>query len=162
MAAKPCGLTSFINWPVSGKIMSKTKSDANASQLIDEKIASLQDWRGETLNRIRKLIREADPEIIEECKWAKPTNPSGVPVWSRNGIICTGESYKDKVKLTFLKGASLKDPAKLFNASLDGNARRAIDLQEGDDIDAEAFQALIRAAIALNIGSSVGKAKRAG
>jgi len=142
--------------------MSKTKSDANASQLIDEKIASLQDWRGETLNRIRKLIREADPEIIEECKWAKPTNPSGVPVWSRNGIICTGESYKDKVKLTFLKGASLKDPAKLFNASLDGNARRAIDLQEGDDIDAEAFQALIRAAIALNIGSSVGKAKRAG
>lgn len=141
--------------------MSKSNSDENASRLIDEKIASLQDWRGYTLSGIRKLIHEADPEIVEECKWVKPTNPSGVPVWSHAGIVCTGESYKDKVKLTFLKGASLKDPAGLFNASLDGNARRAIDLQEGEEIDAEAFKALIRAAIALNVGALAKKAKRA-
>lgn len=141
--------------------MSNANSAEDASRLIDKKIASLLDWRGHTLTRIRQLIREADPEIVEECKWVKPTNPSGVPVWSHNGIICTGESYKDKVKLTFLKGASLNDPAKLFNASLDGNARRAIDLQEGEEIDAEAFKALVRAAIALNIGSLAGKTKRA-
>jgi hypothetical protein len=140
--------------------MSKLNSDDSASRLIDKKIASLQDWRGHTLSRIRTLIREADPEIIEECKWVKPTNPSGVPVWSHNGIICTGESYKEKVKLTFLKGASLKDPAELFNASLDGNARRAIDLQEGEEIDAEAFKALIQTAVALNT-SGEKKARRA-
>ncbi|HWT72540.1 MAG TPA: DUF1801 domain-containing protein [Oxalicibacterium sp.] len=138
--------------------MSKSSSDANASKLVDKKIASLQDWRRRTLDRIRALILEADPEVVEECKWVKPTNPSGVPVWSHNGIICTGESYKEKVKLTFMKGASLKDPSRLFNASLDGNARRAIDIGEGDEIDADAFKELVRAAIALN--TATGKAKR--
>jgi hypothetical protein len=138
--------------------MSKANSDENASRLIDEKIASLQDWRGQTLKRMRKLIHEADPEIVEECKWVKPTNPSGVPVWSHAGIVCTGESYKTTVKLTFLKGASLDDPSQLFNASLEGNTRRAIDLHEGDEIDAEAFKALIRAAVALN--TSAEKTKR--
>ena len=141
--------------------MSKTNSDENASSLIDAKIASLADWRGHTLSLIRKLIHEADPEIAEECKWVKPTNPSGVPVWSHAGIVCTGESYKDKVKLTFMKGASLDDPAGLFNASLDGNARRAIDLHEGGEIDAEAFKALIRAAVAFNLGTLTGKKKHA-
>lgn len=138
--------------------MSKSSSDANASKLVDKKIASLQDWRRRTLDRIRALILEADPEVVEECKWVKPTNLSGVPVWSHNGIICTGESYKEKVKLTFMKGASLKDPSRLFNASLDGNARRAIDIGEGDEIDADAFKELVRAAIALN--TATGKAKR--
>jgi hypothetical protein len=139
-------------------MMSKPNGDGNASQLIDRKIASLQDWRGQTLKRMRKLIHEADPEIVEECKWVKPTNPSGVPVWSHAGIVCTGESYKTTVKLTFLKGASLDDPSQLFNASLEGNTRRAIDLHEGDEIDAEAFKALIRAAVALN--TSAEKTKR--
>ena len=110
----------------------------------------LSDWRGKMLTRIRQLIKEADPEVVEEVKWRKPSNPSGVPVWSHDGIICTGETYKDKVKLTFAKGASLEDPAGLFNASLDGNVRRAIDLHEGDEIDEAAFKALIRAAVALN------------
>jgi hypothetical protein len=116
----------------------------SASDLIDKKIAELDDWRGETLSRIRKLIKEADPEVVEEVKWM------GTPVWSHDGIICTGESYKSVVKLTFTKGASLKDPAGLFNSSLDGNVRRAIDIHEGEKIDAKAFQALIRAAVALN------------
>lgn len=114
------------------------------SQLITERIAELGDWRGETLAHIRKLIKEADPEIVEEWKWR------GVPVWSDNGIVCTGESYKAVVKLTFIKGASVEDPAGLFNASLEGNARRAIDLHEGDKIDEAAFKALIRAAVRLN------------
>jgi hypothetical protein len=139
-------------------MMNKSNSDESASRQIDKKIASLQDWRGHTLNQIRKLIHEADPEIIEECKWVKPTNPSGVPVWSHAGIVCTGESYKTTVKLTFAKGASLDDPSQLFNASLEGNTRRAIDLHEGDHIDPEAFKALICAAVALN--TSVEKAKR--
>jgi len=117
---------------------------ASASALIDERIASLGDWRGETLTRVRALIHEADPDVVEEWKWM------GTPVWSHDGIICTGESYRQVVKLTFLKGASLKDPAKLFNSSLDGNARRAIDIHEGETIDAAAFKALIREAIALN------------
>jgi hypothetical protein len=121
-----------------------------ASRLIDAKIAALGDWRGEILGRIRTLIRTADPEILEEVKWRKPSNPAGVPVWSRGGILCTGEVYKDKVKLTFAKGASLADPSGLFNASLDGNVRRAIDIGAGAEIDAAAFQALIRAAVALN------------
>jgi hypothetical protein len=129
------------------------------SKQAGKKTAGSTDWRSQTLNRIRKLIQEAEPEVIEECKWIKPTNPSGVPVWSHNGIICTGESYKEKVKLTFLKGASLKDPAKLFNASLDGNARRAIDIGEGEEIDADAFKALVRAAVDLNIRSQAAKAK---
>jgi hypothetical protein len=127
---------------------------ASASQLIDQRIAELADWRGATLRRMRELITAADPQVAEEWKWM------GTPVWSHEGIICTGESYKEKVKLTFAKGASLKDPAKLFNASLEGNARRAIDIHEGEKVDAEAFKALIRAAVALNASSKKGK-KRA-
>ena len=114
------------------------------SQLITERIAELGDWRGETLAHVRKLVKEADPDITEEWKWR------GVPVWSDNGIVCTGESYKSHVKLTFLKGASIKDPKRLFNASLEGNARRAIDLREGDKIDEGAFKDIIRAAVELN------------
>jgi hypothetical protein len=116
-----------------------------ASELISEKIAELGDWRGDTLARMRALITEADPDVLEEWKWM------GTPVWSHDGGLCTGESYKSAVKLTFFKGASLEDPAKLFNSSLDGNARRAIDIHEGEEIDADAFKALIRAAVALNI-----------
>ncbi|MEO6359571.1 MAG: DUF1801 domain-containing protein [Sphingomicrobium sp.] len=114
------------------------------------KITSLTDWRGETLARIRKLIHAADPDVVEEVKWRKPSNPGGVPTWSHGGIICTGETYKDKIKLTFAKGASVEDPAGLFNASLEGNARRAIDIREGEEVEAEAFKALVRAAVALN------------
>jgi hypothetical protein len=121
------------------------------SELISQRIAELGDWRGETLGRMRKLIREADPDVIEEWKWM------GTPVWSHDGIICTGESYKNVVKLTFAKGASLKDPDRLFNSSLDGNTRRAIDIHEGEKVDASAFKALVRQAVALN-GS--GKSKR--
>ena len=121
----------------------------NASELIEQRIAELGDWRGETLSRMRKLIREADPDVVEEWKWAKATSP-GTPVWSHNGGLCTGETYKSVVKLTFFKGASLHDPAKLFNSSLEGKARRAIDIHEGEKIDAAAFKALIRAAVALN------------
>src|SRR5213595_3560884 len=129
-----------------------------ASEAIDKRIAELGDWRGETLSRMRKLIKEADPDVVEEWKWAKPTNP-GTPVWSHDGIICTGESYKSVVKLTFMKGASLNDPAKLFNSSLDGNARRAIDIHEGEEVDAGAFQALIRAAVDLNTGGKAGSGR---
>jgi hypothetical protein len=125
----------------------------SASELITKRIAELGDWRGETLSRMRKLIREADPDVVEEWKWM------GTPVWSHDGIICTGESYKFVVKLTFPKGASLKDPAKLFNSSLDGKARRAIDIHEGEEIDAIAFKALIRAAVVAN--TSARKTKRA-
>jgi hypothetical protein len=121
----------------------------NASEQIDTRIAELGDWRGDTLSRIRKLIREADPDVEETWKWAKATSP-GTPVWEHDGIICTGESYKDKVKLTFAKGASLDDPAKLFNSSLEGNVRRAIDIGEGEELDTGAFKALIREAVALN------------
>jgi len=122
----------------------------SGSALIDEKIRSLGDWRGATLAKLRRLIREADPEVIETVKWRKPSNPAGVPVWEHDGMICTGETYKDKVKLTFARGASLDDPQLLFNASLDGGTRRAIDFREGDAIDEQAFRALIRAAVALN------------
>ena len=108
------------------------------------------DWRGETLARVRSLIKQAEPEAVEEVKWRKPSNPAGVPVWSRDGMICTGETYKDKVKLTFAKGASLDDPSGLFNSSLDGNSRPAIDIREGDEIDEDAFKSLVRAAAALN------------
>jgi len=121
----------------------------SASELIDERIAELGDWRGETLSRMRELITQAVPEVVEEWKWRKPSNP-GVPVWSDGGPICTGETYKSVVKLTFFKGASLEDPAKLFNASLEGNTRRAIDIHEGEQVDADAFKDLIRAAAALN------------
>jgi hypothetical protein len=130
---------------------SKEGTEADSpSQLIDARIKELDDWRGETLARIRKLIHEADPEVVEEVKWRKPSNPAGVPVWSHAGLICTGETYKDKVKLTFAKGASLKDPSGLFNSSLEGNTRRAIDLHEGDKINEQALKALIRAAVLLN------------
>ena len=130
------------------------------SQLIDARIKELSDWRGETLARLRMIIREAGPEVVEDVKWRKPSNPMGVPVWEHAGIICTGETYKDKVKLTFAKGAALEDPALedpaledpsgLFNASLEGNTRRAIDFHEGDTIDEKALKALVRAAVALN------------
>lgn len=113
------------------------------------------DWRADAINRVRKLINAADPAITEEVKWRKPSNPAGVPVWSRDGMICTGETYKATVKLTFAKGASLPDPAKLFNASLEGNARRAIDIREGDRLDEGAFKSLIRAAVALNQSGKV-------
>jgi hypothetical protein len=128
---------------------SSSTEDQSASELIDKRIAELGDWRGETMSRVRKLIKEADPDVVEELKWSKPTNP-GVPTWSHDGIICTGESYKSVVKLTFAKGASLKDPGELFNSSLGGNTRRAIDIHEGERVDAGAFKALIRAAVALN------------
>jgi hypothetical protein len=127
----------------------------SASELISKRIAALEDWRGETLSRVRELIRAADPDVVEEWKWVKPTNP-GTPVWSHDGIICTGESYKSVVKLTFAKGAALKDPARLFNSSLDGNVRRAIDIHEGEEVDEAAFKALVRQAVAFN---SFGKSK---
>jgi hypothetical protein len=120
------------------------------SRLIDAKIASLSDWRGAVLSRVRALIRESCPDVVETVKWRKPTNPAGVPVWEHHGILCTGETYRDKVKLTFAKGAALPDPSRLFNSSLDGNVRRAIDIGEGDRIEEQAFRALIRAAAALN------------
>ena len=120
------------------------------SDEVDAKIAELADWRGETLSRLRQLIREADPAVTEAIKWRKPSNPSGVPVWEHDGLICTGETYKDKVKLTFAQGASINDPSKLFNSSLDAGTRRAIDIREGETVDAEAFKDLIRAAVALN------------
>ncbi|CAN7702832.1 DUF1801 domain-containing protein [Caballeronia sp. LjRoot29] len=125
----------------------------SASELIDRKITELGDWRGETLSRMRELIKDADPDVVEEWKWM------GTPVWSHDGIICTGESYKSVVKLTFAKGASLADPAKLFNSSLDGNTRRAIDIHEGEEIESKAFKALIGAAIALNTSNVKAKAK---
>lgn len=135
--------------------MKKAESSESrpASELIDDRIAELGDWRGETLSRMRKLIQEADPDVVEEWKWM------GTPTWSHDGIICTGESYKSVVKLTFAKGASLTDPASLFNASLDGNVRRAIDIHEGEQVDASAFKTLIRAAIAFNTASVKAKAK---
>jgi len=128
---------------------------SSPSQFIDAKIAELNDWRGATLARVRALIKQADPDVVEEVKWR------GVPVWEHAGIICTGETYKKAVKLTFAKGAALEDPMRLFNASLEGNTRRAIDLHEGDTIDEEAFKALIRAAVALNMSSSTKKPRSA-
>ena len=128
---------------------SNAREGQSASALISKRIAELGDWRGNTLRRMRTLIKEADPEVVEEWKWAMPTKP-GIPVWSHDGIICTGESYKSVVKLTFARGASLKDPARLFNSSLDGNVRRAIDIHEGEDVDESAFKALVRQAVALN------------
>ena len=121
-----------------------------SSRLIDAKIEHLGDWRGQMLARLRALIKETDPELIEECKWIKPSNPWGVAVWSHSGIICTGETYKSAVKLTFAQGAALNDPAGLFNSSLDGNVRRAIDFHEGDEVNEKALKALIRAAVAIN------------
>ena len=141
---------------------SASTEDPSAFEGIDQQIAALGDWRGKTLSTMRELIHDADPDVVEEVKWRKPSNGMlGVPVWSHDGIICTGETYKDKVKLTFAKGASLKDPGKLFNSSLDGNARRAIDLLEGEKVDARAFKALVRAAVELNAVPAKKKPKRA-
>ncbi len=126
-----------------------SEKSKSPSQLIDAKIDELGDWRGEMLSRVRALVKEADPEVVEEWKWVKPTNP-GTPVWSHDGIICTGETYKKVVKMTFAKGASLEDPSGLFNSSLEGNVRRAIDIHEGETIDEQALKALIRAAVTLN------------
>ena len=127
------------------------KAGDSPSHLIDARIAALRDWRGETLARVRKLIKQADPDVVEEVKWRKPSNSMlGVPVWEHDGIICTGETYKAVVKMTFAKGAALEDPSHLFNSSLEGNTRRAIDIHEGDTIDEKALKALIRAAVALN------------
>src|SRR5438552_6845839 len=140
------------------------KSDASqgqsASQLISKRIVELGDWRGEILSRMRTLIKKADPDVVEEWKWVKATKP-GTPVWSHDGMICTGESYTNVVKLTFAKGASLKDPARLFNSSLEGNTRRAIDIHEGEDVDASAFKALVRQAVALNSSGKSNPSKKA-
>jgi hypothetical protein len=125
--------------------------EPSPSQLIDRRIAELGGWRGEMLARVRRLIKQADPAVVEQVKWRKPSNPSGVPVWEHAGIVCTGESYRDKLKLTFAAGAELDDPAGLFNASLDGNTRRAIDLHEGEAVDEAAFKELVRAAVARNV-----------
>jgi hypothetical protein len=135
----------------------KTTSE-QPSRLIDARIKSLKDWRGETLARMRKLIKDADPDMVEEVKWRKPSNPNGVPVWEHDGIVCTGETYKAAVKLTFANGAALLDPDGVFNASLDGNQRRAIDIHEGEKVDATAFKALVRAAVKFNTD----KAKKKG
>src|SRR5438270_3867344 len=151
LESRECGLT-----PTKGRKMKSQPKAAGkaASKLISERIAELGDWRGDTLARMRALIREADPDIVEEWKWR------GTPVWSHDGGICTGESYKSIVKLTFFKGASLKDPAKLFNSSLDGNVRRAIDIHEGEKINATAFKALVRAAVVLNTSGEKKTARR--
>jgi hypothetical protein len=128
----------------------------DAGALIDRKIDSMSDWRGSALARLRSLIREADPDVLETVKWRKPSNPAGVPVWEHAGIVCTGEAYKDKVKLTFARGAALADPHHLFNASLDGGTRRALDIHEGDEVDASAFKALVQEAVAANLASRAG------
>ncbi|MFL5907543.1 MAG: DUF1801 domain-containing protein [Solirubrobacterales bacterium] len=134
---------------------SRSKTAESPSELIDARIEDLGDWRGEMLSRLRALVKEADPDVVEELKWAKATSP-GVPVWSHDGIICTGEPYKNVVKMTFAKGSSLKDPSGLFNSSLEGKVRRAIDFHEGDKLDEEALKTLIRAAVALNESSARG------
>lgn len=134
---------------------SRTQGTESSSELIDERLEDLDDWRGEMLSRLRALIVEADPEVVEEVKWRKPSNSMlGVPVWSHNGIICTGETYQKVVKMTFVKGASLDDPSGLFNSSLEGSTRRAIDFHEGDELDEDALKALIRTAVALNESSA--------
>ena len=134
-------------------------AEPSASERIDQRIADLGDWRSETLRRMRELIKDADPDVVEDVKWVKANNP-GTPTWSHDGIICTGEPYKAVVKLTFAKGASLDDPAHLFNASLEGNTRRAIDIREGEEVDAEAFKALVRAAVALNGAGGTARGRR--
>ena len=139
---------------------SSASQGQSASELISKSFAELGDWRGETLGRMRALIKEADPEVVEEWKWVKPASP-GTPVWSHDGTICTGESYKSVVKLTFSKGASLADPARLFNSSLDGNTRRAIDIHEGEEVDESAFKALVRQAVALNSSGTSKPSKKA-
>ena len=139
---------------------SSASQGQSASELISKSFAELGDWRGETLSRMRMLIKEADPEVVEEWKWVKPASP-GTPVWSHDGLICTGESYKSVVKLTFGKGASLPDPAHLFNSSLEGNVRRAIDIHEGEEVDGSAFKELVRQAVALNSAGTSKRSKKA-
>ena len=134
----------------SGSQKAESSSRESGSREVDARIQELADWRGEMLSRLRALIRQADPDVVEECKWKKPSNPWGVPVWSHDGLICTGETHKSIVKMTFAKGAFLDDPAGLFNSSLEGNLRRAIDFHEGDKINEKALKNLIRAAVALN------------
>ena len=145
--------------PTSRKKVAAARANITSSANITRRIEDLGDWRSEILAHIRQLIHEADPGIVEECKWVKPSNPSGVPIWSHDGIVCTGESYKQAVKLTFARGASIPDPKKLFNSSLEGSTRRAIDLREGEKIDEAAFKQLIRAAAAAN---QAARAQRAG
>lgn len=142
-------------------VATKAKEEAAPSQLIDARIKELSDWRGETLARVRALIKQADPDVVEEVKWRKPASPLGVPVWEHDGIICTGETYKNYVKLTFAKGAALEDPTGLFNSSLEGNVRRAIDIHEGDKLNDKALKALVRAAVALNASKPAGAQKKA-
>ncbi len=137
---------------------SKAGKEGSPARLIDAKIKSLGDWRGEALALVRRIIKKADPDVVEEVKWRKPSNPSGVPVWEHAGLICTGEVYRDKVKLTFARGAALDDPSGLFNSSLDGNTRRAIDLHEGEKINEKALTGLVRAAVKLNVAK--GQANR--
>lgn len=136
-----------------------TDATPSPSALIDARIAALDDWRGAMLAQVRKIIRQADPDVVEEVKWRKPSNRLGVPVWERDGIICTGETYKNYVKLTFAQGAALDDPAQLFNASLEGSVRRSIDIHEGDKIEATALKSLVRAAIALNVSARAAGAR---
>ncbi len=140
--------------------MKKAAPEQSRSVFIDAKISQLGDWRGKTLAHIRELIHDADPAIEEECKWVKPSNPGGVPVFSHEGIVCTGETHKQVVKLTFARGAALDDPKKLFNSSLDGNVRRAIDIREGEKINEPAFKQLIRAAVAANVAVAAERAAR--
>lgn len=167
-ASKPRKPTTGAKFPPKASAKAKLGAEAEratamaASHLIDERIRSLGGWRAETLAEVRRLIHEADPDIMEECKWIKPSNPLGVPVWSHAGIVCTGEAYKQVVKLTFARGASLADPRALFNSSLDGNTRRAIDIREGEALDAEAFKALIQGAVAENLRSSAPKSQGRG
>ena len=136
------------------QVSRKVESASRESAEVDARIQELVDWRGEMLSRLRALIKQADPEVVEECKWKKPSNPRGVPVWSHDGMICTGETHKSVVKMTFARGAFLDDPAGLFNSSLDGNLRRAIDFHEGDKVNEKALKALIRAAVALNMSKA--------
>ena len=140
---------------------SGSQGTESASRLIDARIQELGDWRGKMLSRLRALIKQADPNVVEEVKWRKPSNPAGVPVWNHDGIICTGETYKTHVRLTFAKGASLKEPKGVFNASLEGNAVRAIVIHEGDEIDEKAFKALVRAAVSLNTTSARSRERHA-
>jgi hypothetical protein len=138
----------------------EAKAGDSPARLIDAKIKALDDWRGEMLARVRAIIKQADPDVVEEVKWRKPSNPLGVPVWEHDGIVCTGETYKAVVKLTFANGAALLDPSGLFNSSLDGNVRRAIDIHEGDKIDEKALKALVRAAVALNTSKAAARPVR--
>lgn len=159
MAQRPKGSEPEAGAKAKPSAEAKRATALAASHIIDERIRSLGGWRGETLAKVRRLIHEADPDIMEECKWIKPSNPLGVPVWSHAGIICTGEGYKQAVKLTFARGAALADARGLFNSSLDGNVRRAIDIREGEIPDADAFKALIQAAVAENLRFSAPKSK---